>query len=473
MIYRLTQYDLLRLPVKKGQIYFVTDLNCLFKDFGDTISERLRFSAACVSTNYIRLNKLRPVNGKLYYVSEDNSLWLFDAGWKLKDGDVQRYNSYGYTSSGGMTPVINTDDYITSKETGDRIIDNNGLLGDGSVVVRDDNRIITGRVFKDKAHQHLTLTSYLDNGIMLCPFGSGSTYENREATGSLHLNVDSTLVGDQLQRSGVARYNGDMYIRGNIYQVVEKPYTEYDLNYTPGSQETMTHKFQYSKSSDNRVVYTAVEISVSTDTKASVRIIKYQDGIEDAVIGDNGKALYDTAVTIQSDITYEAKRSIASATEVSYTLVGPSSPTTYKLSGGAYRPEVTWSNQSSETDDSSVLASTVVEITTLMSQSSKPTVGTSIIGVWSSSPVIKGITAKLAVSLTLPMSVDYYSVVVKNKDISGKVPINDTYTLAPLLLDSSEVQIQFFSGNNLVISTKCKKSHEVNNIMTGILFVES
>ena len=87
--------------------------------------------------------------------------------------------------------------------------------------------------------------------------------------------------------------------------------------------------------------------------------------------------------------------------------------------------------------------------------------------------MIQGITAKLAISLTLPMSVDYYSVVVKTKDISGKVPINDTYTLAPLLLDSNDIQIQFFSGNNLVISTKCKKSHEVNNIMTGILFVES
>lgn len=473
MIYRLTQYDLLRLPVKKGQIYFVTDLNCLFKDFGDTISERLRFSAACVSTNYIRLNKLRPVNGKLYYVSEDNSLWLFDAGWKLKDGDVQRYNSYGYTSSGGMTPVINTDNYITSNETGDRIIDNNGLLGDGSVVVRDDNRIITGRVFKDKAHQHLTLTSYLDNGIMICPFGSGDTYENRKAIGSLHLDVDSTLVGDQLQRSGRARYNGDMYIRGNVYQVVEKPYTGYDLNYTPGSQETMTHKFQYSKSSDNQVIYTSVEINVLTDTKASVRIIKYQDGIENAVIGDNGKALYDTAVTVQSDITYEAIRSITSATEVSYKLIGPDKPITYKLSGGAYNPEVNWTTKSIDTDDSIVVGNTIVEMTTLLSQPSIPSPATSIIGVWSSSPVIQGITAKLAISLTLPMSVDYYSVVIKNKDISGKVPIKDTYTLAPLLLDSNDIQIQFFSGNNLVISTKCKKSHEVNNIMTGILFVES
>lgn len=478
MICTVTQYDLLRLPVKKGQIYFVTDMNCLFKDYGSTVSERSRFSAVSVATHYIRLNKLRPVNGRFYYVAEDNSLWLYDTGWKLKDGDVHKYNSYGYQSGVGITPVINTDTSITSTETGDRIIDNNGLLGDGSVVIRDDNRIIRGKISKDKTHQELTLASYLDNGISIYPYGMGANHQERKEVGSLHLGIDSSISNDSVNgtvtRKGVAEYYGDIYIHGDVYQVKEKASTTYNLDYTPESSEQMYHKFTYSKmnASTKQVTYTNVEIRVLSKTKALIRELKYQDGIADAVIGDTGVALYGSAVTLISDITYDAARNISSENVVSYSLIGPSHTCEYTLSGSPYAAEVTITNQSTYTDDESITAKTRVDVTYSVNASSTPSVP-SFIGVWASSPVIAGITCKLSVSLTFPLSVDSYSVIVNGKNISGKVSLSDSYTLAPLLLDNNELQIAFFSGDNCVITTRCNKTYDINNVKTGVLFVES
>ena len=58
LIQKITNYDLLNLPAKIGQIYYVTDMRCLFQDTGKLRQNRKRLSALVLNTDYERLNRI-------------------------------------------------------------------------------------------------------------------------------------------------------------------------------------------------------------------------------------------------------------------------------------------------------------------------------------------------------------------------------------------------------------------------------
>ena len=57
----------------------------------------------------------------------------------------------------GLTAVYRNDEPLWPA-------DDNGLLHDGSVVVRDRNRIIKGKLYVDDGNDNLVISSYLGGG---------------------------------------------------------------------------------------------------------------------------------------------------------------------------------------------------------------------------------------------------------------------------------------------------------------------
>ena len=354
MIQKISNYDLLRLPIKPGQIYYITDLRCLFQDFGKTARERTRLNALVLNTDYERLHRVRPQNGQNYYVIETNFLWVYDTKWVLKDGDIRKYNAYAYTYTNGVSPVVSNDSTITSSTTGDRIIDNNGLLGNGSVVVRDRNRLNKGIIEVDARKNNVSFTSYLDNGISFYPYGFTSSAEEKQKIGSFHLGIESTVenpgVFENMSHKGLATYYGDINLYGDMFTIEVQPYT-YSLNYIPQVDEELRYRFEcnvtVNETSDiSYKKYSNIEIKVIDATTCKIRITTYNDrsGI---VVTDGNEKLYQGALLVESDIIYDGKRTV---TDDSVTFKITSLDDSFTLSGGVVTPLITFSNPEKYTD---------------------------------------------------------------------------------------------------------------------------
>lgn len=331
MILNVTSYDLLRMPQKKGQYYYATDTRCIYKDTGLEPQHRIRVSAVIVNSDYERLNSVRPQNGQNYYVIDTQCLWMFDTRWVLKEGTVENYNSYIYNSSQPMTPVINVDSLITSPTTGDKILDNNGLTGDGSVVIRDFNRIHRGVIGADVPNSVLAFTSYMDNGISFYPYGMGAASENAQRIGSLHLGVDAvstssgdiSLFNENLTHIGRADYDGNFYIHGKLCLVNDVDNRTYKVAYTPTESQQMIHSFTTQEEFNNKLTYRYIITKVLSATTAKVRIIEYTNTSQEVVIDDAGNPIYSQPTILTSDVEYDASRNILSSDSVKYTLEGP------------------------------------------------------------------------------------------------------------------------------------------------------
>ena len=358
MIQQVSNYDLLSIPVREGQIYYATDIRALFQDFGPSIKDRRRLSAFVLNTDYERLNRIRPQNGLNYYVIETNFLWTYDTKWVLKDGDIRQYNSYTY-SSAGISPVVSTDNLITSVETGDRIIDNNGLLGNGAVVIRDSNRLNKGVIGVDAARNGLSITSYLDNGISFYPYGFTSDQQEKLQTGSFHLGVEANEEGtgifSSLSHRGVATYYGDFNLYGDAYTLEIKPFEDYTVSYIPVSpNEFLTFQFECSKtileeSTDRSYTqYRKVIIYEITETTCKIRITTYNNRSGATVTDANGNIIYDGALTIESDIIYDGNRTSAES-GVAFCITSNSDE--FILSGPVLSPLVTFTNWGEYTNE--------------------------------------------------------------------------------------------------------------------------
>lgn len=238
MILKITSYDLLRTPIKKGQIYFITDTRTLYKDYSTLAVDRRIYPAVVVNTDNERVNKLRPANGVNYYVIESNCLWCFDTKWVLKNGQVAAvpYNTYYIDNTEGASPYISQDEFITGKY-GDKIIDNNGLMGNGAVVIRDPDRMQRGRLEANTAAQEISILSFLDNGIGLYPYGGGYNANIRKITGSLHLgvemNVSENLVDPVTTYDGYAEYFGKFNVHGDVRLVVSDEFRDRSVYSVP------------------------------------------------------------------------------------------------------------------------------------------------------------------------------------------------------------------------------------------------
>ena len=328
-IKRCIQYDLFKLKAVTGQMYYCTDTNVLYKDNGPNKESRTRFNAIIVNTNYERLNSIKPVIGKFYYVKDTNELWMFDTRWRLRISESTAYNTYAIagepTSSGGhsyLSPIINASEFITGK-SGDKIIDNNGLLGDGSVIIRDSNRIARGIISADLAYQHLVFNSYLDNGFLFLP-NSHLPYNNLSTSlGALHLGVDREInsTNSGLNLSGQARYYGTWNNYGDMY-VIDK--IEHDgsvgVDYTPNLDEIIlkifikcsTTKKEYDGSSKKVTTYITIRPISTTEAIANIASVN-ANTTDSVVFNDLGEMLVTGADILEENTTFDCTRKITYA----------------------------------------------------------------------------------------------------------------------------------------------------------------
>lgn len=215
----MKSYDLLATARSIGDYYFCTDTMKLYKD---TSTGRHELNAVIVGSEIERLTSIRPANGKYYYIYETNELWLYNAGWTVIVGTVRTSNGYYYANN-----KINATSDVSE------VLDNNGLLGDGAVVVRDANRIIKGKLYIDPESNNLVITSFLGGGFTFLP--SGTLDENGA------LRIDSVITYEGIDQDdpeyglietitkGRLRFCGSMYERDPELDTNSKVITIQDL----------------------------------------------------------------------------------------------------------------------------------------------------------------------------------------------------------------------------------------------------
>lgn len=200
-ILRITEYDLLRIKVSMGNMYMCTDTMKLYYDQGDLATDRVLYNYISVRTINDFKNKVSPIFNYTYYCWEDNSLWIWLNKWVCLYSDTTYPSAYNYED----TPTVENPQILNNiygSDTPNAVIDNNGLLKDGSVVIRDINRIIKGRVYVDRSNDNLVISSFLGGGIKFLP--NGSTLSEGEFT----LNED----GKSYLRSELKILNNELYI---------------------------------------------------------------------------------------------------------------------------------------------------------------------------------------------------------------------------------------------------------------------
>ena len=314
-------YDLMRTKPKIGQLYFLTDSRVLYKDFGNDLSQRLRFNAIVLYSDNDRQFNVRPEPGKFYYVEESNSLWLYDTRWVLKIGSGLQYNTYAI-DGGIMSPVINTDESVTGIN-GDKIIDNNGLLGNGSVVIRDVNRMTQGIIESDSLNSYLIYKSFKQNGMLFLPDASLPYNDLSTSLGALHLTIEHYESNDDLKLKGNAYYYGDWNNAGNMYVIKKINSNNIYPDYNPANdEEIVKYYIECSKtetepninegtSSIVKNVKTYFSIRPISNHSAYIHIISfYDDNINSVVKNDLGELIFTNRNELILDETLECNREI-------------------------------------------------------------------------------------------------------------------------------------------------------------------
>ena len=312
-------YDLMRTKPKIGQLYFLTDSRVLYKDFGNDLSQRLRFNAIVLYSDNDRQFNVRPEPGKFYYVEESNSLWLYDTRWVLKIGSGLQYNTYAI-DGGIMSPVINTDESVTGIN-GDKIIDNNGLLGNGSVVIRDVNRMTQGIIESDSLNSYLIYKSFKQNGMLFLPDASLPYNDLSTSLGALHLTIEHYESNDDLKLKGNAYYYGDWNNAGNMYVIKKINSNNIYPDYNPANdEEIVKYYIECSKtktepninegtSSIVKNVKTYFSIRPISNHSAYIHIISfYDDNINSVVKNDLGELIFTNRNELILDETLECNR---------------------------------------------------------------------------------------------------------------------------------------------------------------------
>lgn len=309
-ILKCTQYDLMRAKAKSGQMYFATDSRTLYKDNGNNVEQRLRFNAVILNNENERLRHIKPIIGKFYYVEETNSLWLFDTRWVLKIGNDVEYNAY--YADDYISPIINTDNYI-SGANGDKIIDNNGLLGNGSVVIRDANRINRGIFYSNTSHNQLEIRSYLDDGFLFIPNSHLPYNDLSTSLGALHLTVDrkdNNSTG--LDLNGCAHYHGTWNNYGEMYLIQNDNDSITHPDYVPiNDYEIVKFYINCTKQDDLSKITTHIIIRPISDSLAIVHILSIKDEDSKSVVrNDMGELIFTSSGDVINDVTCECKRKI-------------------------------------------------------------------------------------------------------------------------------------------------------------------
>ena len=312
-VLKVTTFDMMRTKPKIGQIYYCVDSRCLYKDNGPNKEQRLRFNATIITTDYERTN-LRPVIGNYYYVSNNNCLWLFDGRWVLKAGNNANYNSYVANSDAVISPVINTQDVITNKN-GDKIIDNNGLLGNGSVCVRDENRTIRSQISADNIYQYTKFESMLDNGFLFIPNGHLPYTDLRTSYGALHLDVEKDTTTNEI-KNGKADYYGEWNNYGDMNVIKRNLNTNILPDYTPLNTKEIVKTFIECSTNKliggvEKLVKTYIVIRPISKTSGIVQIMSVSDNDTTSVVkNDLGELLFTNIGSLIENAQINVKRKI-------------------------------------------------------------------------------------------------------------------------------------------------------------------
>lgn len=310
-IIKCTQYDLLRAKAKAGQMYFVTDSRVLYKDNGNSTAQRLRFNAVILHTDAERLNSIKPTIGKFYYVEETNSLWLFDTRWVLKIGNTMAYNTY--YAGDYVSPVINVETSI-SGPTGDVIIDNNGLLGDGSVVIRDINRITRAVEKSNLTYNRIELKSYLDDGFLFIPNAHLPYNDLSTSLGALHLTVEKNEINNatNLDLNGAAHYYGTWNNYGNMYLIQKDNDGIIPADYVPINEYELVKFYITSiKQGDEGLITNHIIIRPISDSLAIFQIVSILDENSSSVVqNDMGELIFTNSGAVIENVMYECTRRI-------------------------------------------------------------------------------------------------------------------------------------------------------------------
>jgi len=213
-IIKTTEHDLLYLDISEGNYYACEDSENIYYD---SASDRSLQDVEMLFTENARLYSTIPVEGKRYYVWETNELWIYRNGWKVLVG--------GSKPADGYVPMPTDNGYRLENVDGVSA-DSNGILGDGSVCVRDENRIIKGKIYIDKDTNNLVFSSFLGGGLAFYPNGSANT------KGALLINPHMQLVGVKVYSYADHAYkevdletylaNRDSYDDSTLYLVYKK-----------------------------------------------------------------------------------------------------------------------------------------------------------------------------------------------------------------------------------------------------------
>lgn len=208
-IYKLTEFDMLRTAIQKNTMYLCVDSLKMYYDSGVTEDSRGAFSYISVGTINELLKDITPDYGKIYYVWEDNSMWVWLNKWESLYSPTTYPSAYSYADIPTITnkQVI---DEIYRYDMPNMPADDNGLLKDGSVVVRDRNRLIKGKIYVEDSNDNLIISSFLGGGMRFLPNGKMST------DGELLLYQRQVLGGDPIPtatfRAEVTALNQEMYV---------------------------------------------------------------------------------------------------------------------------------------------------------------------------------------------------------------------------------------------------------------------
>lgn len=209
-IYKMTEFDLLRTKVTMGNMYMCVDTQKLYYDSGTTADDRRIYDYISVRTVNELLYQITPAYGKTYYCWEDNSLWVWINKWQTLYSQTTYPSAYVYDDIPSTTNQSELSE-IYRYDMPNMPADDNGLLKDGSVIVRDRNRIIKGKIAVSDENDNLLISSFLGGGIRILPNGKMTT-EGEFYIGSKLNEETQNQESYATLRAKLSILNDEMYI---------------------------------------------------------------------------------------------------------------------------------------------------------------------------------------------------------------------------------------------------------------------
>ena len=208
-IYKMTEFDMLRTAIEKNSMYICVDSLKMYYDSGETEDSRGLYNYVSVGTLNDLFNKITPDYGKSYYCWEDNSLWVWVNKWEALYNQTTYPSAYNYNEiPSSNNPQVMTEIY--RYDMPNMPADDNGLLKDGSVVVRDRNRIIKGKIYVEDSNNNFVFSSFLGGGMRFLPNGKMST--DGELLLDKRIESGNKIIPIATLRAELSTLNQEMYV---------------------------------------------------------------------------------------------------------------------------------------------------------------------------------------------------------------------------------------------------------------------